>query len=93
MKGTAVKCRLAVKDYNDGTTNTELYAGTPAMSSLRAILARASWNMNDPAEQRQWIVATADITTAFMHAEIPPEEKVFVRAPPELPSTSDTDRQ
>jgi len=82
-----VKSRLVVKDFNDGSTSTDLYAGTPCMSSLRAVLALASWHQNDETEKQEWCVATADISTAFMHASIPEDEVIYIRAPPEMPGT------
>ena len=40
--------------------------------------------LQKPKEQRRPIVlAIADISTAFLHAELPPDTKIYVRAPKE----------
>jgi len=88
--GLGIKSRLVVKDFNDGSTSTDLHAGTPCMSSLRAILVLASWHQNDETEKHDLCVATADISTAFMHASIPEDEVIYIRAPPEMPGTGVT---
>ena len=64
-KGTAMKARLVVQDFNNGTTDARLYASTPNMSSLMALIALASWNQNNPTERLPWGMATADISSAL----------------------------
>ena len=54
LKGVAIKARLVVQDFNNGTTDASLYASTPNMSSLRALIDLASWNQNNPQERQPW---------------------------------------
>ena len=62
LKGVAIKARLVVQDFNNGTTDASLYASTPNMSSLRALIDLASWNQNNPQGRQPWVMATADIS-------------------------------
>ena len=62
---TLARCRLVVRDFASGAQSafrSGIYAPTSSLDSLRCVLALASlWDL--------WLI-TADVSTAFMHAEV-----------------------
>ena len=62
---TLARCRLVVRDFASGAESafrSGIYAPTSSLDSLRCVLALASlWDL--------WLI-TADVSTAFMYAEV-----------------------
>ena len=62
---TLARCRLVVRDFASGGESafrSGIYAPTSSLNSLRCVLALASlWDL--------WLI-TADVSTAFMYAEV-----------------------
>ena len=66
-----VKARLVVRDLNDGSWQ-DTFSSTPSSVGLRCALSVAA--------SRGWSVLTGDLTAAFLHATVPDDEPIFVRA-------------
>ena len=66
-----VKARLVVRDLNDGSWQ-DTFSSTPSSVGLRCALSGAA--------SRGWSVLTGDLTAAFLHATVPDDEPIFVRA-------------
>jgi len=70
------RCRLVVRDFASGAESafrSGIYAPTSSLDSLRCVLALASlWNL--------WLI-TADVSTAFMYAEVEPDACDLVLLP------------
>ena len=88
LKGVAIKARLVVQDFNNGTTDASLYASTLNMSSLRALIALPRGTRTIHRRGSRGGMATADISSAFMHSDLPTEKGVYIRSPGEMPSDS-----
>jgi hypothetical protein len=71
-KGDSLKARLVVQQVNTGEA-METFASTPTSATLKVALTIAL--------SRGWSVFLADLTTAFLHAKLPEEERVVVRPP------------
>ena len=81
-KGTDVKARLCAKGFvQHGLDPDTTYASTPALSTAKVLLALAS--------SQQWECRLGDVSTAFLHAELPEDEVIYVQPPPEYYSDPD----
>jgi len=71
-----VKARLVVqqvKHFASGISWTQTFAATPTSVAHRVLLWYAMRN--------HWPINDGDVSTAFLHADLPPEMKVIVRPP------------
>ena len=66
------KSRYVAQGFSEKAANT--YASTPSAASVRKVLTLAA--------AQKWVVQTADVSTAFLHA--PVDGEVFVEPPPHL---------
>ena len=73
-----VRARLVLRDFRDGAYGTELYAATPALSSMRLLLALASSRLN---AGEAITLTTADVSAAFLNAEVPEADMVYASPP------------
>ena len=81
-KGADVKARLVANGFvQHGLDPDSTYASTPALSIAKVLLSLAA--------SHQWDVRLGDVSTAFLHAELPDDEMVYVHPPPEYYSDSD----
>eukprot|EP00972_Heterocapsa_arctica_P052206 7679129-Heterocapsa_arctica.AAC.1 len=73
-----VKARVIarqVKHFNDGL---DTFAATATSAGTRALIALlADYN----AAGGDWVATFGDVKTAFLHAALPPERRVFLRPP------------
>ena len=74
-KGDDVKARLVAKGYDQDTTDQETYASTPLLLSFKAAILFAIL--------RGWKVLFGDISTAFLHADLPEGDYIYVEPPKE----------
>ena len=79
-KNEEVKSRLVVRDIKKFThyRPEELYAATPAETTMRVQLAVESATMHQDPEPR--VIMKLDISQAFVHASVG-DEKVYIRLP------------
>ena len=79
---TLVRARLVAKDFNtSGTTikSADFFAPTPSLAALRLLLSLFARN-----RRQGWVLRTADVSVAFLHAKIPAGQRVFVVPPRDL---------
>ena len=72
-KGEDVKARLVAKGFTQDISELDTYAGTPLLCSLQILLLMA--------QTRSWQVLFGDTSTAFLHAELQEDERIFVETP------------
>ena len=68
-----VKARLVATQVNYGSV-MDTFAATPTSVAIKMLFQRAL--------KRGWRVFVGDVSTAFLHASLPPEDLVYVRPPP-----------
>ena len=76
---TLVKSRLVAKNFKSSDTtytSDDVYASTPSFSSLRILLVMAL--------ALGYSILTCDVSTAFLHALLPEEHRVYVMPPVEV---------
>ena len=73
--GEDVKARLVAKGYSQDVTDYDTYASTPLLCSLKILLFVA--------QMRKWEMLFADVSTAFLHAELQSDEIICVETPVE----------
>ena len=71
-RGEVVKARLVAQEVNHGDW-ADVFAATPTWASLRLLLQMAL--------KKGWKVKLADISTAFLHAELDEPERVYIIPP------------
>ena len=79
-----VRCRLVVQQIaaGNGVAATLGYSSaTPSTEAVRALLI-------DVASQC-WTIGAMDVSTAFMHADLPPGVHVAIRLPADVSATKD----
>ena len=69
---TGVKARVVVQNINRGAPE-DTFAAAPSMTALRVVL----WI----AIRMGWKLQTADVSTAYLHADLEPGDQVFVVPP------------
>ena len=74
-KGEDVKARLVAKGYSQDVTDYGTYASTPLLCSLKILLLVA--------QMRKWEILFADVSTAFLHAQLGEDEIIHVEPPAE----------
>ena len=74
-KGDEVKARLVAKGYSQDVTDYDTYASTPLLCSLKILLLVA--------QTRKLEILFADVSTAFLHAELQSDEIIYVEPPTE----------
>ena len=72
-KGEDVKARLVAKGYTQDVTNMDTYASTPLLCSFKILLLMAL--------SRNWKVLFGDVSTAFLHAKLKDDERIWVEPP------------
>ena len=81
-KGSDAKARIVAKGFvQHGLDPDTRYASTPALSTAKVLLSLAA-NLG-------WKVRLGDVSTAFLHVELPEGEEIDVQPPPEYYSDSD----
>lgn len=72
-----VRMRLVVQEIAWGSAaHLGLSSGTPSAESIRAMLTLGS--------QKGMTIATLDVSTAFLHSPIPPNQRYIIRLPGDL---------
>ena len=88
---TEVRCRWVLRHFNDGSGRGDFYANTPVLSGLRAQLAVTSAEICErrEAEGEDYdkdpiVMVIFDVAVAFLHAELPPDEELYMEPPVEM---------
>ena len=68
-----VKARLVVQDVNYGNSPMDTFAATPTTMGLKLVIVKGI--------DQHWMLGTIDLSTAFLHAPLEPEEQIIVRMP------------
>ena len=81
-KGSEVRARLVGQQFSDGVKLAELYASTPALASFRVFMSHIAIMMKSD-KIKNFTVSAIDVITAFLNAFLKPNERLFIRPPPE----------
>ena len=74
------KARLVAREFNTGDKRGELFAGTPGLMAMRAVISRA---MTKHVNGTRRAIMLADVTAAFLYGDA--RKSMYVELPPEDP--------
>ena len=72
-KGEVVRARLVATQISDGVKTDDLYCPAPRAAAHRIVMVRAM--------EKGWDLITADVTAAFLNAELTGDEEIYLIPP------------
>ena len=77
-----VRCRLVGQEFNDGEGKDELFAGTPPLYVVRALLSMVA----SQGGHSRMKVMIMDVKSAFLYGDV--KREIFIELPPEDPMSA-----